>query len=130
MSSNPDIWFAFARTFSMLFVVLALLLAAVYLIRRLSMAKGVKGSAQLIRVLAVHHISPKEKLMLVNVMDETILIGVTPNRISRISELGKNVTMPETQDRQTFRFSNFLSRAADRKEDDHQVTDKVRSHEG
>ena len=77
MNTDSEIWIAFFRTFSMLFLVLALLLLVFYLIRRFSAQQGMKGSGGFIRVLATHHLSPKEKLVLVHVMEETILIGVT-----------------------------------------------------
>lgn len=87
MSTDTDMWLAFARTFGMLFIVLAVFLVAFYLFRRFSGHAGAKG-AGLIRVRAVHHISPREKLMLVTVLDENILIGVTPQAISSLAVLG------------------------------------------
>lgn len=71
----------------MLFVVLALLLLAAYLIRRFSAARQGKGTRDFIEVLAVHHFSPKEKLVLVTVQDKTLLIGVTPSHISSLTTL-------------------------------------------
>ena len=111
MNSDSEIWFAFARTFGMLFIVLALLLAGFYLIRRLSVLQGLKSNRDLIRVLAVHHLSPKEKLVLVNVLETTILIGVTPNRISRIAALDGDVDMPVHDPAAGSAFSGMLSRA-------------------
>lgn len=73
---------------------LALLLLVFYLIRRFLAARGKEGTRDLIRVLTVHHLSPKEKLVLVTVLDETILIGVTPNQISKIAVLEKRADIP------------------------------------
>jgi flagellar protein FliO/FliZ len=81
-------WLAFARTFGMLFIVLALFLVAFYLFKKFSVQSGIKGTNP-IQVLGVHHISPKEKLMLVNVLNENILIGVTPQTISSLATLGE-----------------------------------------
>ena len=91
MSADSDIWFAFAHSFGMLFMVLALLLLVFYLMKRFMGARGANTNRDLIRVLTVHHLSPKEKLILVNVLDETILIGVTPNQISTIKVMEKQV---------------------------------------
>lgn len=85
MSRTTDIWIAFLETFSMLFLVLALLILVFYLIRKFSAAKGIKGSRDFIKILSVHHMSPKEKLVLVEVLNEVLLVGVTPNQISKIS---------------------------------------------
>jgi flagellar protein FliO/FliZ len=89
LSADSGIWLAFARSFGMLFMVLALLLLVFYLMKRFMGARGANTNRDLIRVLTVHHISPKEKLILVNVLDETILIGVTPNQISTLKVMEK-----------------------------------------
>ena len=75
----------FAKSFGMLFVVLAFFLIALYLVRRFSGRFGTRGSVELIKVLSVHHLSPKEKLVLVSVQDESILIGVSPAGISSLA---------------------------------------------
>ena len=85
MNTSSEIWFAFVRTFSVLFLVLAVIILVFYLIKKFSTAKGVKGGKDFIKVLCVHHLSPKEKLVLLDVLGDTILIGVTPTNISKIS---------------------------------------------
>lgn len=110
MNQTSDIWFAFARTFSMLFLVLALLILAFYLIKRFSENRAGKGNKDYIKILSVHHLSPKEKLILVNVLGETLLIGVTPSQISKISKVDQPVHLPEESSSQPFEFSDFLSR--------------------
>ncbi len=109
MSSTSDIWFAFARTFSVLFVVLALLILVFYLIKRVSTAKGSNGSANHINVLSMHHFSPKEKLVLIDVLGETILIGVTPTQISKLSSIETDMDFSAQKDEKKLRFSDFLS---------------------
>jgi flagellar protein FliO/FliZ len=87
----------FAKSFGMLFVVLAFFLIALYLVRRFSGRFGTRGSMELIKVLSVHHLSPKEKLVLVSVQDESILIGVSPAGISflaRFDEVPKTSLAP------------------------------------
>jgi flagellar protein FliO/FliZ len=109
MNTSSDIWFAFIRTFSMLFLVLALLIFAFYLVKKFATARGVKGSKDFIRVLCVHHLSPKEKLVLVNVLGETILIGVTPNNISNISSIQKDIDFSIDETQASSKFSDFLA---------------------
>jgi flagellar protein FliO/FliZ len=110
MSTDTDMWLAFARTFGMLFVVLAVFLVAFYLFRRFSAGAGTKG-ANLIQVMAVHHVSPKEKLMLVNVLNENILIGVTPQSISSLAVLGeKGIDVPARENEGQPGFSDLLKR--------------------
>jgi flagellar protein FliO/FliZ len=105
---------AFARTFGMLFMVLALLLLGLYLVRRFSGIKGMKNSRQFIQVLAVHHLSPKEKLVLVKVLDEIILMGVTPTQISKIALLDKDSDLPALTANDSTGFSQILARTVKR----------------
>ncbi len=109
MNNSSDIWFAFARTFSVLFLVLALLILVFYLIKRFSEKKGISGNKDFINVLSVHHLSPKEKLILLNVAGETLLIGVTPNNISKISKIEKEIPLPDENTNPSFGFSDFLA---------------------
>lgn len=94
----------------MLFLVLAVLIFVFYLIKKFSMAKGVKDGQGFIKVLSVHHLSPKEKLVLLNVLGQTLLIGVTPSQISKISSLDHEMDLSESSTGQAFTFSDFLSR--------------------
>ncbi len=109
MNTSSDIWFAFIKTGSMLFMVLALLILVFYLIKKFVAAKGVKGNKDLIRVLSVHHLSVKEKLVLLNVLGDTILIGVTPTNISKISAIDKDNDLVEDDKKTSVKFSDFLS---------------------
>jgi flagellar protein FliO/FliZ len=115
LNTDSDLWLAFARSFGMLFMVLALLLLVFYLIKRFWTARGGNTSRDLIRVLTIHHLSPKEKLVLVNVMEETILIGVTPNQISKIKVMEKKVDFSQVSKEAVFKdegskFSDLLTR--------------------
>ena len=98
----------------MLFMVLALLLLGLYLVRRFSGIKGMKNSRQFIQVLAVHHLSPKEKLVLVKVLEEIILMGVTPSNITRIALLDKDKDLPALTDQDKAGFSQILANTVKR----------------
>ena len=89
MNAHTDMWVEFAKNFGILFAVLAFFLLALYLVRRFSGRFGTRGSVELIKVLAIHHLSPKEKLMLVSVQDESVLIGVSPAGISSLARFDK-----------------------------------------
>ncbi len=109
MNTTSEIWFAFARTFCVLFLVLALIILVFYLIKKFSTAKGVKGGKDFIKILCVHHLSPKEKLVLLDVLGDTILIGVTPTNISKISSLEKDLDFSGEVNETPSRFSDFLT---------------------
>ena len=109
MNTSSDIWFAFARTFSVLFLVLELFILAFYLIKKFSMGKGIKGGKNYIKVVSVHHLSPKEKLVLLNVLGDTILIGVTPANISKLSSFESEFDFSDDETEAGFNFSDFLA---------------------
>jgi len=93
MNTHSDMWMEFAKSFGMLLAVLAFFLLALYLVRRFSGRFGARGSVELIKVLSVHHLSPKEKLVLVSVQNEAVFIGVSPAGISSLARFDK---VPET----------------------------------
>ncbi len=115
MNTDTDIWVSFAQTFGMLFVVLALFLMAFYLFKRFSGATMGKGTRGLIKVLTVHHLSPKEKLILVSVLNETILLGVTPSRISKLTILDHDPDLILDTKNVSGGFSDLLGRALKQK---------------
>jgi len=105
-------WMEFAKSFGMLFVVLAFFLLALYLVRRFSGRFGASGSVKLIKVLTVHHLSPKEKLVLVSVQNEAVLIGVSPAGISSLARFDKvPETGSETASEPATGFQNLLQKS-------------------
>ncbi|WP_020588219.1 flagellar biosynthetic protein FliO [Desulfobacter curvatus] len=113
MNTDMDMWMAFGKSFGMLFAVLAFFLIALYLVRRFSGRFGNKGSMALIKVLSVHHLSPKEKLVLVAVQDESVLIGVSPAGISSLARFDKppnTVTASEPLETAN-KFHNLLKKS-------------------
>jgi flagellar protein FliO/FliZ len=109
MNTSSEIWVAFARTFSMLFLVLAVALIAVYLMKKMATSKGTKGGKNFIKVLAVHHLSPKEKLVLLDVLGDILLVGVTPAAISKLSSFDREMDLPGDGSEAGFKFSDFLT---------------------
>ncbi len=109
MNTSSEIWFAFIKTFSMLFLVLAVVILFFYFIRKFFTAKGVKGGKDFIKILSMHHLSPKEKLVLINVLGDTILIGVTPVNISKISSIDTDMDFSGKGSETPLNFKDFLS---------------------
>lgn len=108
MTSTPEIWAAFARTFFMLCVVLIILVLLFYFIKRFSKKRGGSGDG-LINVLAVHYISPKEKILLLDVLKEKILVGVTPQAISQLAIIDSDIDFTQKKEKGTKTFADYLS---------------------
>lgn len=127
MTTTSEIWIAFARTFSMLFLVLALLILVFYLMRKFSGFRGLAQGKGYIRTLSVHHFSSKEKLVLVEVMGDVLLLGVTPQGITRISSVDPSAVVPENKiNPAAFHFSDYLKQKLGRKEG---IKEKGAAHE-
>ncbi|MBF0204636.1 MAG: flagellar biosynthetic protein FliO [Desulfamplus sp.] len=91
MEHSTDIWAAFFKTGAMLLFVIASLLFLIYLLKRFSNLKLIKSRQDNIKVLEVHHFSPKEKVVLIEVMGETLLLGITSQNIQTLAIIDKKI---------------------------------------
>jgi flagellar protein FliO/FliZ len=66
-------------------VVLAAIAATAWLLRRL--APGQVGSAENMRVVAAVAVGPKERVVLVDVGDTRLVLGVAPGLVTRLHEM-------------------------------------------
>ena len=123
MNAPPEIWTAFARTFFMLCVVLVTLVLLFYFIKRFSKKSGRRGEG-FISVLAVHYISPKEKILLLDVLNEKILIGVTPQNISQLAIIDNDMDLTQKKEKKNMKFADFLSGKLMKNKDSNQIKDK------
>ncbi len=81
-----------------LVVVIGCIYLAIYLMKKL-MGPKYRGSrkARVLEILETAYIDPKKSLSLVRVADKSVLIGVTDNQISMLTELDPQVTMSLTK---------------------------------
>ncbi|KPA13416.1 Flagellar biosynthesis protein, FliO [Candidatus Magnetomorum sp. HK-1] len=75
-----DLWYTASKTFAMLCVVLGVLLAFLYALKRLTQ-KGVVNQGQ-IRLISTFSIGPRKQIMLLDVMEERLVLGVTSEHIN------------------------------------------------
>ena len=75
------------RTAAMLFIVLGFLVLLLYTLKRASLFKrGAKGDIQ-INLLSSLHLSPKERVAVVEVLGEKLVLGIAPGQISCLARL-------------------------------------------
>ena len=75
------------KTIAMLFIVLGFLVMVLFLIKRYLLPKQkVKGDI-IIKVLSSLHISPKERIEVIEVLDQRIVLGITPGKINFLTKL-------------------------------------------
>jgi flagellar protein FliO/FliZ len=76
------------KTVAMLAVVLGLLILLLYFMKRfLFVNRGVKGDL-LIKILSSLHLSPKERIEVIEISGEKIVLGITPGSITFLTKLG------------------------------------------
>ena len=75
------------KTVAMLAIVLGLLILLLYFMKRfLFVSRGVKGDL-LIKILSSLHLSPKERIEVIEISGERIVLGITPGNITFLTKL-------------------------------------------
>lgn len=82
-------------TLGLLLVVGVIFLLA-WLLRRVQQM-GPRGSDRAIRLIASQALSPRDRLVLVQVGNEQVLLGLTPGRITPLHVLKEPVHLPDSQ---------------------------------
>ena len=100
---EPELINTGLKTIAMLFIVLGFLFLVLVLIKKYMSPKGrIKGDLP-INVLSSLHISPKEKIEVIEVSGQRIVLGITPGRINFLTKIdgltkgkhGKNLSEKE-----------------------------------
>jgi len=85
------------KTLAMLFVVLGLLVLILYGMKRMSIARrGSEGDIR-IDVLSSLYLSPKERIAVVEVTGERIVLGITPGNIRFLTRIDNGGDVNESQ---------------------------------
>lgn len=90
MMSQPDLWGTGLKTFAMLCIVVAILILVLFLMKRFFYLKDGLGHGQFIKILSSHHVTPKERIALIDVVGEKIVIGITPESITFLTKIEKS----------------------------------------
>jgi len=91
-----------------LLLVLAAIFALAWLLRRGRL--GLSPSSGLIRVLETQALGPRERIMLLQVGQEQVLIGVVPGQIRALHTLSQNVEVPENATAVSASFASRLQK--------------------
>ena len=75
------------KTIAMLFIVLGLLVLVLYFIKRVFFPKARTKGDLFIKVLSSLHLSPKERVEVIEISGERIVLGITPGNISFLTKL-------------------------------------------
>ncbi|MGN4050124.1 flagellar biosynthetic protein FliO [Pseudomonas sp. SM4] len=90
-----------------LLLVLGLIFLLAWLLRRVQQA-GPAGKGQVIELIGSRALGPRDRLMLVQVGNEQILLGLSPGTITALHVLKEPVPVPATSEKATPEFAQHL----------------------
>jgi flagellar protein FliO/FliZ len=94
-SSAPDLGSSALQMVLGLIVVLALLLGALWLLKRISQPRG--NVAGLMRVVAGVAIGPRERVVILELGNSWLVLGVAPGQVSTLAEIPRQELPPTAQ---------------------------------
>ncbi|MBU0988219.1 MAG: flagellar biosynthetic protein FliO [Proteobacteria bacterium] len=77
------------KTAAMLLVVLGFLVMALYCMKNFFSPKAVVKGNLFINVLSTLHLSPKERIQVIDISGEKIVLGITPGSINFLTKLNE-----------------------------------------
>jgi flagellar biosynthetic protein FliO len=101
--------FTYVKVFFLLILILSTIAFAVWLMKKFSPQLNRSLQSGMIKILATHWFGPKKGLILVQVSDKILLLGLTENNINYIcefantEEMAKNLNLSQTNSS----FANF-----------------------
>lgn len=94
-NASPLTWADAGATLLMLLVVLAFIIGLAALVRRLNMR--LPGSSGPVKVLSSTSLGPKERLVIVKVGEQTLLLGVTAHQVELLQTLPDDFQIDDKQ---------------------------------
>jgi len=75
------------KAIAMLCIVLGVVILALYLMKRFLFSRGRAEGDFFMKTLSSMHLSPKQKIEVIEIMGEKIVLGVTPGSINFLTKL-------------------------------------------
>ena len=94
-------------------VVIALLVGALWLLKRLTAPRG--AAAGLLRVVAGAAVGPRERVVLVEVGDAWLVLGVAPGQVNALHQLPRQAVAPDAAAPAGKDFGAWLKQVMERK---------------
>jgi len=77
------------RTIAMLFIVLGVLVLVLYMMKKFMSPKGKDKGDLIIKVVSSLHLSPKERVEVIEISGERIVVGISPGNINFLTKLSR-----------------------------------------
>ncbi|MBF0101556.1 MAG: flagellar biosynthetic protein FliO [Desulfobacterales bacterium] len=115
--STPSLWMTGLQTAGMFLLIIGILLIVLFLIKRLSTKMQQTHNRNLIRHLSTYYLTPKDRVVLLDVLGEKILIGVTPQSITQLTVINRDIMPMEHQPSEKTTFFNLFKQTVSRQTD-------------
>ena len=87
---EPDLINTGIKTMAMLFIVLGILVLVLYIMKKFMSPRGKGRGNLMIKVVSSLHLSPKERIEVIEISGERIVVGITPGNINFLTKLSRN----------------------------------------
>ncbi|WP_284155485.1 flagellar biosynthetic protein FliO [Sulfuricystis multivorans] len=114
VSSAPDLGASALSMFFGLIVVLALLIGALWLMKRLGQPHG--AAAGLMRVVAGVAVGPRERVVILELGNSWLVLGVAPGQVTTLAEIPRQELPPGVALSTAGEFPDWLKRMVHRRE--------------
>lgn len=108
LTTVPDLGSSALSMVLGLFVVLALLVGALWLMKRLSQPHG--AAAGLMRVVAGVAVGPRERVVILELGNSWLVLGVAPGQVTPLAEIPRQELPPDAQLPAAGEFPAWLKR--------------------
>jgi len=109
MNTTPDMLTAGLKMMTSLGVVLALILALLYGLRKVNRQRFGGAGGNLIQVLESHYMGVKKTIALVSVPGKVLVVGVAGDRINLLDTLDENTVRQQMEAVEKKPFAPFLT---------------------
>lgn len=111
--AGQDVGGSLVQLLGGLAVVLALLFATLWVLKRLAAPRG--EAAGLLRVVAGTAVGARERVVVVEVAGSWLVLGVAPGRVTALAELPRGTLPPPAEAGQGKDFAGWLKQMMDRR---------------
>jgi len=111
-AATPDLGNSLVSMFFGLVVVVALLFASLWLLRRLSAPRG--AAAGMLRIVAAAAVGSRERIVIVDIGKSCLVLGVAPGSITALAELPRDSLPIDPPTSNPAGFAARLKQALDR----------------
>jgi len=86
---EPELINTGLKTMAMLFIVLGVLILVLYIMKKFMSPKKTGKGELIVKVVSSLHLSPKERIEVIEISGERIVVGITPGSINFLTKLSR-----------------------------------------